>query len=315
MVNNKVQSSTRHGILEILRNTDTVISGETIALKLGISRVAVWKGIQTLNENGYAILSTSTGYILEKDTTDNLFPWEFGAFESRYKHWTHTDSTMNRAKEAAFNGSEAGTVLIAENQSDGRGTGSKKWESVAGSLCFTLITRPNVNSSYSHRQILASQTAMARAIRFISGDEVFPQWPNDLYSTKGKIGGFLCEFFSSGNTVQFLNLGVGINTGPKPITKGTASISLNRKDLLQKFLQSMESSDSSSSELISQWNALCPFTGKEIRYSFLPETPLFTDGSIRTGIFKGVDCAGWAIIDDMHYPPLSISILNKGCEK
>lgn len=315
MVNDSLQTSTRHRLLETLRNSDTVISGETIALKLGMSRVAVWKGIQSLKENGYTILSTSVGYTLEKDTANNLFPWEFGTSESRFKHWTNTDSTMNRAKEAAFNGSQAGTVLIAENQSDGRGTGSKKWESAAGSLCFTLITRPKVNSAFNHRQILASQTGMALAIRSISGEEVFPQWPNDLYTANGKIGGFLCEFFSSGNSVQFLNLGIGINTGSKPETKGTASISINRKDLLQKFLQNMENSDSSSLDLISRWNALCPFTGKKIQYSFLPDTPFFTDGSIHTGIFTGVDYAGWAIIDDTHCPPQSISIHNKGCEK
>ncbi len=317
MVNTKDGTSTRAAILDILRNNGTSVSGEKIAASLGVSRVAVWKGIQSLNENGYTIHSSSGGYRLEGDDLTGIFPWEFGSSESRFRHWAETDSTMNRARELALSGADNGMVITASRQSEGRGTGEKKWESPEGGLFFTLITRPSLNWVYAHRQILAAQNAMTSAIRTLSGADAWNLWPNDIYIESGKVGGILMETLSSGNRITFSNLGIGINTcGESSLAKnvpendslpGRASLSINRKELLKQFLREFEKTAAAPDEIVPAWNTLCPLTGKKID---------FCSGALRyTGIFRGVDAEGYALIDESRYGAGTISILHKGCEK
>lgn len=318
MVNTFAEKSTRARIIEILRNSSNPVSGEMIAGMLGISRVAVWKSIKSLNGNGYSIGSSSLGYRLLEDLNSGLFPWEFGKDESRFRHLEKTDSTMNRAREEALAGGADGLVITAEAQLKGRGTGAKKWESATGGLFFTLLTRPAINAAYSCRQVVRAQCAMARSIKELAGIEATILWPNDIFTEQGKIGGILCETLSSGNTVLYSNLGIGINTGNKPETKGTASVEVNRKDLLRYFLREFEKMDCESAELVSLWNSLSPLTGKTVNYC------KNAGGPVTKGIFRGIDTAGWAMIDSLetgnntstnHYPPGSATLFNKGKNK
>jgi len=192
MVNGSQSASTRAKILAILRNSSGPISGEAIASALSISRVAVWKAIKALGDAGYGITAGATGYSLTADLTDCLDPWEFGQAESLIAHLPETDSTMNRARDAALAACPDGFVVIADAQTGGLGTGGKRWDSLPGGLFFTIVTRPRLESPWAHRQVLAAQCALIRAIRAVSGTSVFPHWPNDLIaatdSGSGKVG-------------------------------------------------------------------------------------------------------------------------------
>lgn len=317
MVNITPETGTRAGILAILRNSNQPISGELMAKELGISRVAVWKGIQSLNAAGYRIQATDRGYALERAPADGIFPWEFGSEEKRFHYWAETDSTMNRAREAALSGAETGTVFMADAQSAGRGTGSKAWISVPGGLFFTVVTRPVLETACYHRSTLAASLAMSRAVERLSGRESFPLWPNDIMirtpgtvGSCGKAGGILAEMLATGTDVTFLNLGVGINTGGKPDLELAAAVPASRKELLREFLDEFARIDVPGEGLISAWNAACPACGKRVRYR--PAT----DGTTEEGIFRGVDRAGWAIIEDeterRRFPPGSGILLEKG---
>jgi len=312
--------STRARLLSILRNTDLPVSGEMVAAGLGISRVAVWKAVKTLNANGYRIDSSSSGYRLEADLSDSICPWEFGADENRFRHWEETDSTMDRAREAAMAGADAGLVVTAESQSAGRGTGAKKWESVPGGLFFTVLTRPTLNAAYSIRQVLAAQLALSRAITKLTGKQASPLWPNDILYDGGKAGGILAETLATGSTITWLNLGIGLNTGRRPSLPGSSAIRAGRKELLREFLAEFAKIDTEGSDLASSWNGNCPLTGETIRFRQLVKT---VPGSGQTGIFRGVDEAGWAKIEttdhsslpeENRFPPNTITMLDKGYE-
>jgi BirA family biotin operon repressor/biotin-[acetyl-CoA-carboxylase] ligase len=324
MVYKMTEISTRGKIISILRNNSEAVSGEKIAGELGLSRVAVWKGIQSLNGNGYRISSSPLGYRLEGDLSGSLYPWEFGGDEGRFKHWDTTDSTMLRAREAALSDGADGLVLIAEAQIDGRGTGKKKWESAAGGLFFTLLTRPVLNSAFFYRQVIRAQYALIRSLRALGVNNAFLLWPNDIYTPEGKAGGILCETLSTGNTVAFSNLGVGINTGIKPDIPGTASLKVNRKDLLRQFLSEFEKINGDDDGLISAWNEACPLTGRTVNFR------QSQGDRISSGTFCGIDRSGWAVIETdriqgtetgtgmhltNHYPPGSVTLLDKGHEQ
>jgi len=330
MVNTCLKASSRSRILEILRNSATAVSGERIAESLGISRVGVWKAIKGLNESGYAIQATASGYTLAHDDADRLFPWEFGSDELRVRHWAETDSTMNRARDAALSGCEDRTLIIADSQTNGRGTGIKRWESVPGGLFFTLVTRQALNAAYAHRQVLAAQCALVRAIRSVSGITVFPGWPNDILvndgKTSGKVCGILGETLSSGNSVEYINLGIGVNTGSAALPSGSAAIDSGRKEIISAFLREFDTNDYMRESLVSEWNSLCPDMDRPIR--FIPSATPFSAAASgqampESGIFRGVDRFGHARIETPQsdnganatitgYPPLAISLLNKG---
>ena len=93
--------STKYIILKILREANAPVSGEEAAKLADISRVSVWKAIQSLQASGYGISSTRAGYFLEKDLKDSLFPWEFGAEEELFFHFPETESTMTEARKIA----------------------------------------------------------------------------------------------------------------------------------------------------------------------------------------------------------------------
>jgi len=329
MVNGSQSASTRAQILAILRNSSGPISGEAIASALSISRVAVWKAIKALGDAGYGITAGATGYSLTADLTDCLDPWEFGQAESLIAHLPETDSTMNRARDAALAACPDGFVVIADAQTGGLGTGGKRWDSLPGGLFFTIVTRPRLESPWAHRQVLAAQCALIRAIRAVSGTSVFPHWPNDLIaatdSGSGKVGGILVEALISGNQAEYLNVGIGINTGSASPASGYATVDSGRKALLEAFRREFTPARYAEESLVSEWNALCPEVNHEIRYTLKTasyESPE-THHSEMTGIFKGVDARGYALVELVsgtrgtdstveRYAPGELSITIKG---
>ena len=319
----ETKSSTRSRVLEILRNERKAVSGETMAVTLGLSRVAVWKAVQALNGTGYRISSGADGYCLDYDSPDSIQSWEFGKNEPWVRHYDEIGSTMDKARDEALAGCDEGLVVLAERQSAGRGTGEKKWESPAGGLFFTLVTRPRLGPAWSHRLVLRAQLAMIDAINTVSGLDAFPGWPNDILLPEGKAGGILAETLSSGNLTTFIDLGIGINTGTVP-APGGVSVPAGRKELLDAFLAAFRAVEAGfepfagDDSLVSAWNARCPVTGKMVGFhtGVNGNKQTCPEGNLKRGLFMGVDSSGWARIEQngeiIHCPPGSISILNKG---
>jgi BirA family biotin operon repressor/biotin-[acetyl-CoA-carboxylase] ligase len=309
----ETKTSTRSRVLAILRNQDAAVSGETMAEALGVSRVAVWKAVKSLNEAGYLVSSSPDGYHLAEDMADSLAPWEFGNKEFLVRHYDEIGSTMDKAREEALSGCEDGLVVLAERQTDGRGTGEKKWVSPSGGLFFTMVLRPRLESAWAHRLVLRAQLAMIDAIGKVSGLETFPGWPNDILLSGSKAGGILAETLSSGNRMTFFDLGIGINTGSAPAPNGI-SIPAGRKELLDAFLSAFRAAESEfepfglDDKLVRSWNARCPVVGKTVEF--------VARANAESGRFLGIDAAGWAIIErndeTIHCPPGSITLRNKG---
>ena len=129
----------RKTIVEMLKRAGgDFVSGESIAGELNISRTAVWKHIQKLRDNGYEILSRERcGYKL-KDAPDLLLPSEIqigldtqivGA-EMHYR--PSVDSTNHIAKALAYHGAPDGTIVVAEEQTDGKGRRERDFYSPRG---------------------------------------------------------------------------------------------------------------------------------------------------------------------------------------
>jgi len=125
-------------------------------------------------------------------------------------------STNEVAKEMAYLGAAEGTVVVAEEQTAGRGTKGRTWHSARGlGLYVSLILRPRPAARLSLLP-LAAGLAAREAVEIASGLAAGLRWPNDLVLTGKKLGGILCETEFSGAEVVFAVVGLGVNLAHRP---------------------------------------------------------------------------------------------------
>ena len=208
----------RQTIIEMLRSTgDKFLSGEEIALKLGISRAAVWKHIQKLKSSGYAITSRERCGYKFKDAPDLLLANEVKdglntqVIGKQIYYYPSTESTNGEAKVLAYRNAPDGTVTVAEEQTGGRGRLNRHFYSPRGKgIWFSMVLRPNLVPSDAPKCTLMAAVAIARAMkRFDLRAQI--KWPNDLMYDGRKMVGILTELSAEMSRITYIVLGVGIN--------------------------------------------------------------------------------------------------------
>ena len=208
----------RKTIVELLKNAgENFISGESIAGKLGISRTAVWKHIRKLRENGYEIISRERhGYKL-KDAPDLLLPSEIQIgldtkiIGAEMDYHPSVDSTNRVAKALAYHGAVEGTIVVAEEQTGGKGRLERNYFSPRGKgIWFSVILRPNLLPKDAPKCTLMAAVAVAEAMeRFKLKPAI--KWPNDLMFDGRKLVGILTEMTGEIGKITYIVIGVGIN--------------------------------------------------------------------------------------------------------
>jgi len=122
-------------------------------------------------------------------------------------------STMDTAREKAHQGAAEGTVIIAGEQTGGRGRLQRTWLTPKGNIALSIILRPD-NSSLPYLIMIAS-LAVTQGIRSITGTETQIKWPNDVLIKGKKVCGILIENEMMGNKTSFSIIGIGINVDLK----------------------------------------------------------------------------------------------------
>jgi BirA family biotin operon repressor/biotin-[acetyl-CoA-carboxylase] ligase len=125
-------------------------------------------------------------------------------------------STQDYAKALAGQGAASGTVVYAQTQSAGRGTGAHFWHSPAGGLWFSLLLRPELSSAQIAGLNWIIALAIIRVLRAQCGAEAQFHLPNDIFLEGKKLGGVLCESrLCSPDKLEYLVIGVGLNINTK----------------------------------------------------------------------------------------------------
>ena len=148
------------------------ISGELLSEMLGISRAAIWKHIKTLRAEGYEIHSvTNKGYALVTDSMSLNQPVleellePFDQLDFTY-HYDTIDSTNMEAKRMAMVNQNAQGLVVAAEQTAGKGRMGRVWESKkTEGLWMSLLLRPNVNIEAAPLITLVAATAMCETLR------------------------------------------------------------------------------------------------------------------------------------------------------
>jgi BirA family biotin operon repressor/biotin-[acetyl-CoA-carboxylase] ligase len=213
--------STKGSVLKALEeNKGTAVSGEELASRLDISRAAVWKAIQELRREGYRIDAiTNRGYCLAGDSdvlsAEGILPYVKGDVPAdRIRVFKSVESTNLTAKKIALDGAQPGTVIIAEEQTKGRGRmGRSFYSPPAGGIYMSFILKPRLDTAKSVLITTAASVAVCKAIEEVTGISCRIKWVNDIYKGDKKICGILTEAvtdFESGQ-IDYIVLGIGVN--------------------------------------------------------------------------------------------------------
>jgi BirA family biotin operon repressor/biotin-[acetyl-CoA-carboxylase] ligase len=242
----------------LAENGTIVISGARIAREIGVSRSTVFRWVTRLRGLGVKVKGrAATGYFLEQVpdilTPDMLRQRLRGClFGKRIYHFFETDSTNQVALELGHAGEPEGAVVIAEEQTAGRGRAGHSWHSErAAGIYATILLRPRLAPVQAPLLTMMAGLSARAAVQSATGLSVDLKWPNDLVISGKKLGGILTEMHAEPSQVRFVIVGIGINVNQQkfPADLAGASTSLrmetgkmqSRLEVLVQFLRQFES--------------------------------------------------------------------------
>lgn len=140
---------------------------------------------------------------------------------------TRVTSTLDVVHEYAERGAPGGTVVVAEEQLEGRGTRGRTWHSPPGGLWYSILFRDAKESGLEFLSLRIGLAVAAAVESVVPGLRLGLKWPNDLMLGEGKLGGVLCEARWQGATLGWVAAGIGINvTNPVPAGPEAMAVAL-----------------------------------------------------------------------------------------
>jgi BirA family biotin operon repressor/biotin-[acetyl-CoA-carboxylase] ligase len=240
------------------------------------------------------LLNTS---VLKKGLSTKVFGSKFFTFET-------IDSTNNCARALAGCWADEGTVVLAEEQTAGKGRQGRSWyTNPQENLTFSVILRPKLPPDALNLLPLLTAVAIAEAIEAETGLRVQCKWPNDILVNGKKASGILIEGSVKGDAVEYVVLGIGINvnqtTFPADIAHRATSLRtetgqpLDRVKLLQAVLRALDSRyravmKSGFQSILPEWISRSAMMERQITVS--------ENGNQFSGVVKGLAPDGALIV-------------------
>jgi BirA family biotin operon repressor/biotin-[acetyl-CoA-carboxylase] ligase len=220
-----------------------------------------------------------------------------------------TPSTNSIALELGCNGAAAGTLIIANSQSKGRGRLGKEWQSYAGcGLYLSLILRPQLELAHLSRITLAAGVALAATTATFTTVKPFLKWPNDLIIEGHKCAGILAESDVRNVKAPVVVLGVGVNIHTPPegydaelrgkansINAYTTKV-MTRCGFLKKLIPALHAAiedleQGRFQEILKRWRGYDYTLGKQLTW-------LTAGGEVIEGLCSGINNDGLLFITD-----------------
>lgn len=312
--------STASQVLDYLVCSDPVrgVSGSELASRLTISRVAIWKAVEQLREQGYRIESRKgSGYRLVP-REDGLLPGEVYAglktqIVGRPTLWRPVvQSTNSWAASLAAGGAKTGTTVIAGRQQAGRGRLGRHWHSAEGGLYLTVIMRPQIPLISLPAWSLSVSLAVAETLSNAVPQASFHvKWPNDVLAGGKKVAGILCEAAGHADQTSWVAVGIGlnVNNSTESLTPSDAILPISLKEvtgqpmslrpLLQSLLFHLEHwvpahwGPIEQKRTIENWRSRASGLGSKVTMSRVEGGQSMV---VADGIFLGLDDQGAAMI-------------------
>src|SRR5579864_7257295 len=287
-------------------NAMIVISGAKIAREIGVTRLTVWRWIEKLRDLGVRVKGyPRSGYRIEK-IPDVMVPkimrkrLHHGPLGKRIHHFFKTDSTNSVAMRLGELGEPHGTLVIAEEQTAGRGRGGHTWHSEkTNGIYMTVLLRPPISPQHAPLITLVAGLAVRDAILEQTGVAPDLRWPNDVLFGRKKFCGILTEMNAEQDQIHFVAVGIGINVNheriPEELTAIATSLRIETKhaqsrvEIVARLLRHL---DSYYNRFVTEWPeaSVARFSevssyarGKRVRIETASETYTGTTEGLETG--------------------------------
>jgi BirA family biotin operon repressor/biotin-[acetyl-CoA-carboxylase] ligase len=286
-------TDTRRAVVRALR--DGPVDGPTLADELGVSRAAVWKHVEALRDAGFEVTSSPEGYAVTGVP-------EYGGLAVAYEMDADLDveyhdalpSTNDRARELAADG-RGDVVVLADEQTGGRGRRDRAWASPPGGVWASVLLRPDVPPTRAPLLTLAMAVAVADAARE-AGVDAHIKWPNDVLvgsqaqsasdSASGeerpasrddrKLAGILTEMEGEAGRVSWVIVGTGVNVNvdAETLPAGATSVQadagpVERRRFVARTLERFDALRGDPDATLSAWRERASTLGRRVRV----ETP------------------------------------------
>lgn len=290
------------------------LSGQMIADRLGVSRTAVWKGISSLNKDGCRIEAgrgkgyrlLEAGDLISAEIVRSYLP------EKMKKNdiivLKTVDSTNTYAKKSAADGAGHGTLIIAEEQTGGRGRRGNSFYSPSGTgLYMTVILRPK--EADTELMTICAGCGVCMAIEALTDKKPLIKWVNDLYLDGKKICGILSEatFDYEAKTLDSVVVGIGINISTSDFPDGLeqkagkVGASVGRAELAAKVTECFfECMERTREENIADYKSRSFVLGREVGF--------VKDGKEHRAMAVDIDMKGQLIVESEN----GVMTLNSG---
>ncbi|ELY4159983.1 bifunctional biotin--[acetyl-CoA-carboxylase] ligase/biotin operon repressor BirA [Cronobacter turicensis] len=281
-------------------------SGEQLGERLGMSRAAINKHIQTLRDWGIDVFTVpGKGYSLPGPI--QLLKESF--IHSHIKTGSVTvlpviDSTnqylLDRLSEL-----ESGDACIAEYQQAGRGRRGRKWFSPFGAnLYLSMYWRLEQGPAAAVGLSLVIGIVMAEVLHELGADQVRVKWPNDLYLNDRKLAGILVELTGKTGDAAQIVIGAGINLAMRQVESDIvnqgwinlqeAGIKVDRNELAVRLIEKLRASlrefeQEGLAPFLTRWEKLDNFIHRQVKL-IIGEREIY-------GISRGIDNQGALLLE------------------
>lgn len=255
-----MQSTIKKKLLHALSESNQeFLSGQALADIAGCSRTAIWKHIEELRKEGFVLEAVrKKGYrIIETPDSVTESKIRLGLQTKRLGRVIHYEesvqSTQRIAHVLAGDGASEGTLVIADEQTAGRGRLMREWHSSKGTgIWMSLILKPLLPPQKAPQFTLITAVAVVQAIEEVT--DLHPQikWPNDILIDGKKVTGILTELQAESDKINSIIIGIGMNVNhlkehfPDELQKIATSLAieqgepLSRSEIVQKVLERIE---------------------------------------------------------------------------
>ncbi len=291
----------------LMDHATVVISGAKVAREIGVTRWTVWRWMEKLRSLGVRVKGhPMKGYQLER-VPDILVPGQLQknlrgtGLGKRIHHFFKIDSTNSVAMNLGARDEPHGTIVLAEEQTAGRGRVGRSWYSEKSSgIYVSILLRPEISPVQAPMITLLSGLAAHEAVRETAGLQADIRWPNDLLLQGKKFCGILTEMNAEPDRVHFVVVGIGLDVNhtkmPEEIASLAASLRMltgknySRLELLARLLRSLDRYynqflQQGPQPIIDRWCAASSYCdGKQVKIVAPRET--------YTGRTAGLDTSG-----------------------
>ena len=213
--------------------------------------------------------------------------------------YNETGSTNDDLKKMAANGAPHGTVVVALQQTAGRGRMGRTFLSPEGGIYMSVLLRPQCKAERLMHLTCAVAVGVCDAIEKSCGFRPKVKWINDLILENKKLGGILTELsLNADGTVNYAVVGIGINVGtvPSEVADMATSLSADKSKVTAAIIDALSGMDFMNAQtLMERYRCDCITLGKPVRIVQTGRTgiasDLTQDGSLIIRQDDGTTCA------------------------